>query len=134
MSELANCTRCDRLFVKGIRNVCFNCYKEEEASFQTVSSFLRKQQNRQATLEEIVDETGVEEQLIIKFIKEGRLHPASFPNLTYPCTHCKKPISSGNVCKQCSEALRRDLESFEEQEKRTNQSMEKRKTYYMFDS
>lgn len=43
MAELANCARCNAVFVKGVRSVCQNCYKEEEKEFETVCRFLREQ-------------------------------------------------------------------------------------------
>ncbi|WP_249871322.1 TIGR03826 family flagellar region protein [Oceanobacillus saliphilus] len=118
MAELANCTRCDTVFVKGLRDICNNCYKKEEAAFQKVYGFLRIRKNREATLIEIVEATGVEETLITKFVKEKRLHPTQFPNLGYPCEKCGITISSGKLCIACTEELKKELTTYEETEKR----------------
>ncbi|NWO14526.1 MAG: hypothetical protein HLX49_12980 [Virgibacillus sp.] len=135
MAELANCSRCDRLFLKGARTICQNCYQQEEEAFRTVYQFMSKRKNREATMSEIVENTGVDEELIIKFIKEKRLLPTEFPNIGYPCSHCGKKITSGNLCQACLEKLRKDLEQHEELEDRINEKeeQEKKRTYYMFD-
>ncbi|MBP2078905.1 TIGR03826 family flagellar region protein [Oceanobacillus polygoni] len=116
MAELANCVRCNAVFVKGLRDVCQNCYKKEEDAFQTVYRYLRERKNREATLLEIIDATGVEESLIIKFIKEKRLLPSDFPKLAYPCERCGNEITSGKLCISCSEELKSDLNAYEKTE------------------
>ncbi|MFU0789777.1 TIGR03826 family flagellar region protein [Virgibacillus proomii] len=135
MAELANCAQCGNLFLKGTRTICRACYEKEEEAFQKVYQFMRQRKNREATMTEIVEHTGVEEELIIKFIKEKRLLPTEFPNIGYPCSHCGKKITSGNLCQACLEKLRKDLEQHEELEDRMNEKeeREKKRTYYMFD-
>ncbi|MFD2044987.1 TIGR03826 family flagellar region protein [Ornithinibacillus salinisoli] len=136
MAELANCSRCDAVFVKSIRDICQKCYKEEEKDFQTVYQFLRKQKNREATLIEVVEATGVDENLIIKFIKEKRLHTSKFPKLAFPCEKCGKSIVSGKLCSACSEEFLHDLEQYEQIEQRSTKIKEEKKTqniYYTID-
>lgn len=138
MAELANCSRCDAVFVKNIRNICQNCYKIEEAAFKTVYEFLRVRKNREATMREIVEATKVEESLIIKFTKEKRLITSQFPNLAYPCNKCGSNILTGNICNNCSDELQKDLIHHDEIEKKSqeNQRIEKQKsnTYYSYDN
>ncbi|WP_067727091.1 TIGR03826 family flagellar region protein [Oceanobacillus damuensis] len=121
MAELANCTRCEAVFVKNLRDICPNCYKKEEEAFQKVYKFLRIRKNREATLIEIVEATGVEETLITKFVKEKRLHAADFPKLAYPCENCGANIVSGKLCISCAEELKKELAAFEETEKITEE-------------
>ncbi|WP_186580795.1 TIGR03826 family flagellar region protein [Aquibacillus kalidii] len=111
MGELSNCSQCNGLFVKTTKDICPNCVKEEEKAFRTVYDFLKIRMNRQATIVEIVEATGVEERLIIKFVKEQRLRPSQFPNLTYPCQRCGSEINEGNLCSDCSKELATDLKN-----------------------
>src|SRR5690625_6060204 len=88
MAELANCVCCEAVFVKNIRDICESCYKQEEKDFETVYNFLKQRENREATLQEIIKATEVDEKLIIKFIKTNRLRTSQFPKLAYPCEKC----------------------------------------------
>ncbi|HEY4602072.1 MAG TPA: TIGR03826 family flagellar region protein [Cerasibacillus sp.] len=137
MPELANCSRCGAVYVKDIRDICHACFKEEEKSFRIVYDFLKQRKNREATLIEIVEATGVEEELIIKFIKEKRLRQSQFPKLTYPCERCGKQIISGNLCEACGKELKRDLKVHEHEEtmhaKLRDRLKEKERTYFTLD-
>ncbi|MFS0750796.1 TIGR03826 family flagellar region protein [Oceanobacillus sp. 1P07AA] len=137
MGELANCVRCDTVYVKTTRNICADCYQKEEQAFHKVYAFLRVRQNRQATLSEIVDATEVKETLITKFIKERRLHVKNFPNLGYSCENCNTQITSGKLCDNCINKLKDDLSTFEQMEERKlNQELTAEKkvnTYYAID-
>ncbi|MCT2537249.1 hypothetical protein NC661_14580 [Aquibacillus koreensis] len=131
MGELANCPRCNALFVKGLRSVCENCFKEEEKKFQTVYDYLRPRKNRQATIPQIVDDTGVEEDYIYKFVKEKRLRVSQFPNLNFPCERCGKPIDDGKLCKSCADGLVSDLNQQAEVEQRNQKNKrERQQTYF----
>lgn len=137
MPELANCSRCGAVFVKDIRDICRACFKEEEESFQIVYDFLKQRKNREATLIEIVEATGVEEELIIKFIKEKRLRQSQFPKLAYPCERCGEHITTGSLCEECSEELKYDLQVHEHeeamQERLIERIEEKERTYFTLD-
>lgn len=121
MGELANCSRCNEVFVKSVRPICRDCFEEEEEAFKLVYRFLSKQKNRSASLVEIVEATEVEEDLIVKFIKENRLQTSQFPNLGYPCKKCKEPIVSGRLCVNCSNELLTELGRQEQIEQRTKE-------------
>ena len=133
MQELSNCPNCDQLFVKtAFRDVCDACFKEEEKQFEAVYTFIRKRENRTATMLQVVEGTGVPEKLIIKFIKKGRLQLSKFPGLTYPCEKCGTPIREGKLCTSCQTKLRSQIEQLKKEEER-QQEMEKREktvTYF----
>src|SRR5690625_7951722 len=114
MAELANCARCNQVFVKSVRDICLDCYREEEEAFEKVYKFLSKRENREATLEEIVKATKVEEELIIKFIRTNRLQKSRFPKLAYPCERCGVHISKGKLCENCSRSIILGLKQNEE--------------------
>ena len=61
MGELKNCPSCNEFFnYTGIREVCNKCAVNEEKLYENVYRFLRKRENRAATIERIVEVTGVE--------------------------------------------------------------------------
>lgn len=132
MAELSNCSKCGRLFVKlSTRDVCESCYREEERQFERVYAFLRRRENRTATMAQVVDATGVEEKLITKWIREGRLQLVHFPNLGYPCDSCGKMIREGRLCANCLGKLQADLRQAEAEKERNLRS--RHATYYSQD-
>ena len=135
MGDLRNCPTCNSIFVKtNLRDVCENCYKAETKQFDTVYSFIRKSENRMATIDEIVTATEVVEELIMKWIRNGKLRVTGFPNLGYPCDKCGILIQKGSICTDCSTGLKKDLYKVEE-EKRRIQELRKRDraTYFLDD-
>jgi len=89
MAEVRNCPKCNEFFnYTGVREVCHKCAQSEEELYQIVYRFLRKRENRAATVERIVEATGAEEELLYRWVRKGRLQPAMFPNLGYPCDNC----------------------------------------------
>ena len=114
MAEIRNCPSCGELFnYIGIRDICNKCARNEEELYEVVYRFLRKRENRAATVERIVEATGVKEELLYKWVKKKRLHPAMFPNLGYPCDNCGRLTNNGKLCDRCKEELSADLRSFE---------------------
>jgi len=132
--NVMNCPNCGTLFVKSkFRDVCEACYKEEEKKFDEVYQFIRKRSNRTATIAQVVEATDVEEDLILKFIKTGRLRISQFPNLGYSCEQCGKLIRDGRICEACTNKLRTELKNFEKEEQREREmtEQEKKVTYFV---
>ncbi|MEL4024090.1 TIGR03826 family flagellar region protein [Lysinibacillus endophyticus] len=114
MAEVRNCPSCGEFFnYTGVRDVCYKCAQSEEEWYQLVYRFLRKRENRAATTERIVEATGVSEELLYKWVRKNRLHPALFPNLGYPCDNCGRITNTGKLCDKCQSELKSDLRTFE---------------------
>jgi len=131
--DVINCPSCAKLTVKSkFRDVCEECYKAEEKIFDAVYRYMRKRENRAATIPQIIEATGVEEALLLKFIKNGRLQQAHFPNLGYPCDKCGGIIHSGKICGKCVQELKAELEIHAKEEMRKQEVMEqKRRSTYL---
>ncbi|MCG3089589.1 TIGR03826 family flagellar region protein [Sporosarcina cyprini] len=114
MAELRNCPACGEFFnYTGVRDVCAKCAMNEEKMYEEVYRFLRKRENRAATIERIVEATGVTESLLHKWVRKGRLQPALFPNLGYPCDNCGKLTTKGKLCDTCTADLKKELRTFD---------------------
>ena len=114
MAELRNCPMCGAFFnYTGLREVCHSCAQKEEDLYQVVYRFLRKRENRAATAERIEEATGVDRELLYKWVRKGRLHPTMFPNLGYPCDNCGRLTNKGKLCEKCTENIKSDLRTFE---------------------
>lgn len=130
MAELANCVSCGKVYAKHIKDICEECFKQEEKDFDTVYRFLRERKNREATLQKIVEKTGVTENVIITFIKNKRLRTSQFPKLAYPCEQCGTDIVTGKICEDCTNKIMLDLESYQEEEKKRKAASDKANVYY----
>ena len=129
--DLSNCPDCGELFIKNkFRNVCEKCWKEEEAAFDVVYKYMRKRENRAATLIQVVEATGVAEELILKFVKNGKLQIAQFPNLGYPCDKCGKVIRQGRLCEWCAGEIKADLKVVEHEEQRKKELAKRTATFF----
>ncbi len=114
MAELRDCPTCGEFFnYTGIREVCSKCAINEEKMYEEVYRFLRRRENRAATIERIVEATGVTESLLHRWVRKGRLQPAMFPNLGYPCDKCGRLTNKGKLCERCTADIKNDLKTFE---------------------
>lgn len=131
MAELRNCPKCNEFFnYTGVRDICAKCARAEEEMYEVVYRFLRKRENRAATVERIVEATSVEADLLHKWVRKGRLQPTLFPNLGYPCDQCGKLTVSGKLCETCLKSFETDLRTFDAaQEFRENIRKQDRATY-----
>lgn len=138
MAELANCPNCGDLFAKALRPVCDKCAREVEEKFQLVYKFIRKRENRRASMDEVVEGTEVDRQQITKFVKEGRLHLSQFPNLTYQCEQCEREIREGRICDQCRSDIQSGLQSGDRQQsfedRKKKRESDRYQTYKTFDN
>lgn len=133
MAQIETCPSCGDIYVKNqFRDVCQKCWKEEEQAYDQVSKFMRRRENRAATMLQLVEAVGVEEELIQKFIRTGRLKVTQFPNLGYPCDKCGAIIRSGKLCEPCALEIKKDLEQHEQEEafKEELRKREKQATYF----
>lgn len=120
--DLKNCPNCGNIYVNNaFRDCCDACYKKEEADYDKVYQFLRKRENRAATMETVAKATDVEEYLLQKWVRKGRLQVAQFPNLGYPCDHCGSLITKGKICDKCATAIKQELSTFENEKTRQEQ-------------
>mgnify|MGYP001054468678 CR=1 FL=1 len=121
LGKLANCSRCDALFVQVVRDICPKCYQEVEKEYELCVKFLRKRENRGATIQQLSEGTGVSVKQITRFIKEGRISIEGNPNLGYPCERCGATIRKGNFCPSCMRSLKHDITQDLAVEKRLEQ-------------
>lgn len=96
--NLRNCPECGRLFAYQGRNLCSQCQKVEEDQYTVVRKYVRD--NPGATVFEVAEETGVAEERILTFLREGRLHSKGMAQVL-TCDRCGKFIASGRYCPTC---------------------------------
>ena len=126
--NLKNCPQCGKLFASEHgEKLCPVCLEDEESDFQKVKEFLWD--NPKATIEEVHKETGVERDLIIKFIRDDRLIAEGIDiDIVIECERYGKAIAHGRFCKSCQEELIDGLSPTKKKKKKDNQEKKKRKS------
>lgn len=109
MAELRNCPQCGQIFSYIGRNLCHRCLDKEEEEFKVVRSYVRGHSG--ATISETAEATGIDEQKILRFLREGRLISRGLQaSTTLECERCGQTIPEGRYCRNCREELDRDLQ------------------------
>ncbi len=118
---LTKCPKCGKLFARGNRPICDDCFKKDEEMFETTRQYLKE--NPTANMEILVDETGATKKQIMRWIREGRLDMVDGAGLL-KCSKCGKPIKQGRMCSDCATSLQSGLDGMakpvEEPKKQSN--------------
>lgn len=102
--ELKNCARCGQLFLyTGVRNICPDCVAEEEKEFELVKQYLWD--HPKASLTEVSEGTGVKEERILRYLREGRISLADGSGIKLKCEICGAEIEYGRICAKCAKSL-----------------------------
>ncbi|SFQ02976.1 MerR family transcriptional regulator [Caldicoprobacter faecalis] len=104
--DIRNCKRCNRLFQYNGIKYCPSCVMELDEMFKKVRDYLYEHPD--ATIIEVSEATGVEEKIILEFLREGRLELKE-PSPVLTCERCGKPITTGRMCKECLAVFERGL-------------------------
>ncbi|ABI68806.1 YvyF protein [Syntrophomonas wolfei] len=71
MAEIRNCPKCKQLFTSNSKQVlCPVCAGLVEQEYSIVRNFIRD--NPGVSLIDVVRETGVKQEIVLSFIREGR--------------------------------------------------------------
>ncbi len=105
--ELKNCNVCGKIFVYFGNKTCRNCVEELEQAYIKVRDYIYK--NPDADILKLVEDTGVDEKLILQMLREGRLQLRN-EDPSLGCMKCGKPIKMGYYCKMCARDLQTSIE------------------------
>ncbi|EXX88235.1 flagellar protein [Paenibacillus darwinianus] len=105
--SLENCPRCGKIFSKGIRDICPSCVKEVDKEYDLCTIFIKE--NKQCSMQELSEGTGVSVRQITRFIREGRISIVRLPNLSYSCESCGAPIRDNTMCVECRSRLAAEM-------------------------
>ena len=111
MDNLRYCEKCDKLFAYLGNSLCPACYDEQEQIFEKVRNYIKKYQ--EATIIEIGEALDIDEYVILKFVREGRLVSKGLKEFsTWSCESCGTAISSGRYCQKCTSGLKKELNTY----------------------
>lgn len=102
MADLRNCIQCGRVFAFQGSKVCSKCQEAVEGEFTIVRKYVRDHPG--ADVMEVAEATGVTEEKILQFLREGRLISKGFVE-SLKCERCGAKIDAGRYCGQCLHEL-----------------------------
>jgi flagellar operon protein (TIGR03826 family) len=114
--NVANCSRCGKIFVKGFAEFCPNCMKDLDQQYEKCLKYLRE--NKGVNINELSDATSVAVKQITKFVREGRISILHAPNMSYPCEVCGTSIRENTICEPCRMKLVKDVRNNSEDTRR----------------
>jgi flagellar operon protein (TIGR03826 family) len=112
--EVLNCPICGNIFRKTTWPICQDCKIKMEAELSICTEFIRH--NRQTTMEQLSEHTGISEQKITKYIRDSKIFIGDVPNLYYACDLCGGNIRKGNLCVNCRVKINNDIDKMNNQE------------------
>ncbi len=97
-ASLRNCPECGKVFGYMGRNRCPECLDKEEKEYQEARKYVRDHPG--AGVFEVAEATGIEEETIMQFLRDGRLQSRGFQG-TLECERCGSKITGGKLCDNC---------------------------------
>jgi flagellar operon protein (TIGR03826 family) len=99
-----NCSRCGKLFIQvGQRTICPDCVREDDKSFDVIRDYLYDHPG--AGVVEVSERTGIDEQLVLQFLRDGRLVLGQGVADSLRCERCGAQIRTGRLCDRCLASL-----------------------------
>ena len=108
MGKVMMCKQCGKLFQSLGSSNCPVCVEEMDKAFKVVKEYLYDHED--ATVLNVVKDTGVPEKYVLSFLKEGRLDIENSAEIL-KCEDCGKAITSGRYCISCRNKLANALEN-----------------------
>lgn len=109
MNNLNNCKKCKKIFhhknsgVKEMEQYCPNCIKIMLNDISKLSSIVNS--NTNITLEELSIQTSVSENMIKKYIANGKV-PVIDEYKVHRCKRCATHIKLNGYCNKCMKILK----------------------------
>lgn len=129
MAKIINCKECGRIFqYNGISKICPSCRRKDEEAFKIVKEYVYD--NKDATIIEVTEETGVSEEKILRFLREGKLEITGDDDMSpIECERCGRGIRTGRFCEVCMEELANGLQEGLKDVKKVEKKESKNKMY-----
>ena len=106
--NVKNCRKCGKVFnyVSGAP-ICPACKEALEKKFQEVKKYV--QDNRGATIHDVVENCEVDPQQVRQWVREERLEFSGDGATGITCEKCGAPITTGRFCKKCKMDMTNEL-------------------------
>ena len=104
--DLRNCKMCGNIYQHVNLPYCHRCIKKWEEMFVKVRDYIWD--NPKANITEVSEETGVDEKIVLEFLRAGRIELRE-ESTGLPCERCGAPIKTGRYCEECARELEVEL-------------------------
>lgn len=105
----STCTVCGKNFeADNIKLLCYECRLVDRHLFGIIRNFLYD--NPGASVNEVVQHTGVNSSIVLRYLREGRLETVGHVKLLN-CENCGKPIAYGTHCQECQQKLNHSFQT-----------------------
>lgn len=128
--ELRNCPECGKVFTYIRTNLCPACQKKDEDTFRVVRTFITR--NPGADIITVCTETGVSEEKVMRYIREGRINHGFDSMTKCECEVCGVLIPSGRLCQTCNDKLTAGLKRSIQEENKNVETAQDRKGPRMY--
>ena len=104
MGEIKNCKKCGRIFSSENGQIyCSRCRNSDEEDFKVVREYIYD--NPDSNVMEVSEATGVDEEKILKFLRQGKL-VLKGDGVGLQCERCGAAINTGRFCDQCAKEIK----------------------------
>lgn len=108
--NVKNCTRCGRMFQgTTTEKLCSRCVSSDDEEFRVVREYVYD--NPDCNVKNASEETGVSEEKILLFLRQGKLILKDDNTMVLDCRRCGAPIKTGKYCDSCSRDMALTLRS-----------------------
>lgn len=101
--KLRNCPQCGKVFTYIRTNLCPACQEINEENYKIVRKYIAE--NPGVGIAEVSEKTGIAEEIILRYLKEGRFSTEGMLQAKLQCELCGMAINSGRYCSACQEKL-----------------------------
>jgi flagellar operon protein (TIGR03826 family) len=101
--DFRNCPECGKVFNFLRTNLCPECQKEDEQCFRTIRKYIAQHPGVSAI--DVSKNTGVSEEKVLRFLRQGRLSVGTEKQVKFECELCGQPVFGGRYCTPCQERL-----------------------------
>jgi len=96
--DIRKCKNCNRFYKFQSSKYCPECVVELDKVFLKVREYIYENPN--STVLEVSENKGVDQEIIMEFLRDGKLELKE-ASMLLECKSCGKPIKTGTLCNSC---------------------------------
>ena len=107
--NVRTCTLCGKMYKYKGYPICPACIKQMDEDYVTARDYLYDHPG--AGIQELSEETGIDEKVILQMVRMGRIQFAEGADTGVHCSSCGRPITEGTMCESCKRKMSETLRS-----------------------